>query len=69
MRHKSLLTIVAVVAIFCILAISASAAPRMTIKESVFDFGYVPQNSKISHTFWLHSTGDDSLKILKVVPG
>ena len=46
-----------------------SAAPRLTIPESAFNFGYVPQNSKISHVFWLYSTGDDSLKILKVVPG
>ncbi len=69
MRHNYLLTIVAVVAVFCILAVSASSAPRLTIKDSVFDFGYVPQNSEISHTFWLYSTGDDSLKILKVVPG
>ncbi len=46
-----------------------SSAPRLTIPESAFNFGYVPQNSKISHVFWLYSTGDDSLKIIKVVPG
>lgn len=43
--------------------------PLMTIPETDFDFGYVPQNSKISHVFWLHAGGDDSLKVLKVVPG
>ena len=48
---------------------SAFAAPRLTIDENIFNFGYVPQNSKISHVFWLKSTGDDTLKILKVVPG
>jgi len=48
---------------------SVSAAPRMEIPETVFDFGYVPQHSKISHDFWLRSIGDDTLKILKVVPG
>ena len=68
MRHRTF-TIAAIVTALGIFAASASAAPRLTIKESVFDFGYVPQNSEISHTFWLHSTGDDSLKILKVVPG
>ncbi len=47
----------------------ALSAPRVTIPESSFDFGYVPQNSKIAHIFWLESTGDDTLKILKVVPG
>lgn len=48
---------------------SADAAPRLSIPESVFNFGYCPQNSAISHDFWLYSTGDDTLKILKVVPG
>jgi len=44
-------------------------APRMEIPVNEFDFGYAPQNSHISYTFWIHSVGDDSLKILKVVPG
>ena len=48
---------------------SSLAEPAMTIPESVFDFGYVPQHSKISHVFWLHSTGTEELKILKVKPG
>ncbi|MEP0828504.1 MAG: hypothetical protein HRF51_08275 [bacterium] len=47
----------------------ADAQPKMTIPQSIFDFGFVPQNSKISHVFWLHSTGTDTLKILKVTPG
>ncbi len=57
-------------AVVCFLLVgSASAAPRLTISESAFDFGYAPQNSKISHDFWLYSTGDDTLKILNVKPG
>ena len=48
---------------------TAFAAPRLTIPQTDFNFGNVPQNAKIAHVFWLHSTGDDSLKILKVVPG
>ena len=47
----------------------AEAQPNMSIPNSIFDFGFAPQNSKISHVFWLHSTGTDSLKILKVTPG
>lgn len=50
-------------------ATAAVSAPRLTIPESAFNFGYVPQNSKVSHQFWLLSTGDDSLRILKIVPG
>jgi len=45
------------------------AQPNMTIHGSTFDFGYAPQNAKISHIFWLYSTGTDSLKIEKVTPG
>jgi hypothetical protein len=47
----------------------ALAGPSLTIPDPTFDFGYVPQNSTISHVFWLHSTGDDTLKIIKVSPG
>ncbi len=50
-------------------ACSISAAPRLLIENDQFNFGFAPQNSKISHIFWLKSAGDDSLKILKVVPG
>ena len=46
-----------------------NAAPHLTIKDAAFDFGFVPQHSKISHVFWLYSTGDDTLKITKVQPG
>jgi hypothetical protein len=45
------------------------AGAKLTIPQPEFDFGYVPQASKISHDFWLYSTGDDTLKILKVNPG
>ena len=45
------------------------AAPRLVLPETTFNFGYAPQNAKITHEFWLKSTGDDTLKILKVTPG
>jgi hypothetical protein len=62
-----ILTICIVVAL--LIAGTLTAAPRMTVPEGVFNFGYVPQHSNVSHIFWLLSTGDDTLKILKVVPG
>jgi hypothetical protein len=43
--------------------------PMLYIREPEFNFGYTYQNSKISHTFWLCSVGDDTLEIVKVVPG
>ena len=57
------------VAALAMLVPSLAAAPRLEIPESEFNFGYVPQNSKVSHTFWLYNHGDDSLIIKKVVPG
>jgi hypothetical protein len=48
---------------------AAAAGPNLTIPESEFDFGFVPQNSTIAHVFWLHSSGTDSLKIVRVSPG
>jgi len=47
----------------------ALAQPKLTIPEAEFDFGYVPQHAKISHVFWLYSTGTDSLQIVNVRPG
>jgi hypothetical protein len=51
------------------LAATTAAEPVLTLSEKMFDFGYVPQNSKVSHVFWLHNTGDQDLKITKVTPG
>jgi hypothetical protein len=56
-------------AILLLWVAAAYGAPRLTLPESSFDFGYVPQNSTISHVFWMHSTGDDTLRIIRVVPG
>ena len=67
MKNISRLILVSLFILICVS--SATAAPRMSIPEATFNFGYVPQNAKINHGFWLHSTGDDTLKILKVVPG
>jgi len=61
--------IVALLVMSVLLVGSSMAAPRLTITDDSFDFGYAPQNSKVSHVFWLRSTGDDTLKILKVTPG
>ena len=62
-------TIVLIAVLTLLIATVAIAAPRLTIPVKEFNFGYVPQNSTISHKFWLVSTGDDTLKILKVIPG
>ena len=65
---KTTLIILAIIFAFGLFG-NALDEPALTIPESLFDFGYVPQHSKISHVFWLHSTGTDTLKILNVKPG
>ncbi len=67
MKHRTLAVTFLIGA--ALVAGRSSASPRLTMPETEFDFGFVPQNSKISHVFWLHSTGEDSLKIIQVVPG
>lgn len=51
------------------LTATLQASPRLTLPETVFNFGFAPQNSDISHKFWLISTGDLPLKITNVIPG
>jgi len=42
---------------------------KMELSETDFDFGYTPQNNKISHIFWLKNIGEDSLEIINIKPG
>ncbi|MEZ5359189.1 MAG: hypothetical protein R3F48_10215 [Candidatus Zixiibacteriota bacterium] len=58
-----------IVVLALLLTSQAMAVPKLLIEDDTFDFGFVPQDSKVSHVFWLKSVGDDSLKILKVRPG
>jgi hypothetical protein len=66
---KKLLVTALVVLGLVIVSGMALGAPHMRLSETEFNFGYVPQHSKISHDFWIYSDGDDTLKIIKVVPG
>ncbi len=50
-------------------AAAAFAAPAVQIPDDTFDFGKVAQHAKVNHTFWIKSTGSDTLRITKVVPG
>ncbi len=66
---KELLRLFAVCLLAILLVSSALGGPNLTIPESAFDFGYVPQHAKVSHIFWLYSTGDSTLRITKIIPG
>ncbi len=42
---------------------------KLNVVETNFDFGYIPQISKVGHSFTLYNVGSDDLKILNVKPG
>lgn len=48
--------------------VKASGA-KLYIEQTTFDFGYIPGEAVISHTFYFLNKGTDSLKILSVKPG
>ncbi len=41
---------------------------KVQVNETSFDFGHMPNDASVSHSYWLHSRGGDSLKILRVKP-
>jgi hypothetical protein len=45
------------------------AAPKILIPEMSWDFGHVPQNSTLTHDYWIKNIGTDTLKIIRVKPG
>lgn len=54
---------------FFLLSSFVMAQPKMYLAEEEFDFGYVPQSSRIAHVFWIKSVGDDTLKIIDIKTG
>jgi hypothetical protein len=66
---KRAVIVITVLAGLLLMAGSVLGAARMELPVKEFDFGYTPQNSKVSYSFWIHSVGDDTLRITKVVPG
>lgn len=45
------------------------AGPKVKVTDDTIDFGRTPNNSIVTHTFWVKSVGDQPLRILKVDPG
>ncbi len=68
-RGRALASFGAALALTLCFTAPANAESNLTIEQSSFDFGYAPQKSKLSHIFWLKSTGSEVLKISKIVPG
>ena len=41
---------------------------KIFIKENVWDFGHVAQNTRITHSFTIQNVGDDTLFIERIKP-
>lgn len=48
---------------------SILAGPAIDIPDHEFNFGKTLQQVGLSHSFWIKSVGDDTLRIIKIVPG
>jgi hypothetical protein len=42
---------------------------KLVIPETMFDYGYTPQDTKVSHVYWLKNDGTDTLRLADVRPG
>lgn len=69
MIHKRLQLILVMLIMIFLLSSLAMALPKMFLPQEEFNFGFVPQDSKVSHVFWIKSVGEDSLIIISVKPG
>lgn len=48
---------------------TSSQGAEAYFSETTWDFGKIPANSVVSHSYWIKNVGTDTLKILKVRPG
>jgi hypothetical protein len=43
--------------------------PKMVLKETVIDFGEIPESKGVAHVFKVFNKGDQTLEIKGVKPG
>ncbi|MDP3024864.1 MAG: hypothetical protein Q8O10_04955 [candidate division Zixibacteria bacterium] len=60
MRFRSFLLVTAF--IFSTYSFSQAGTPKIEFSERTWDFGRVPQQSTVSHVFWIKNIGTDTLK-------
>jgi len=44
------------------------SGPRIRVEGEIFDFGFVPQQAYVSHTFWLKNPGTETVMIQRLAP-
>ena len=63
------LAVVIIIGATLFLPRTKAGPPRIWLSETFWNFGRTPQQSRISHTFWIKNIGGDTLRIAKVKPG
>ena len=63
------LFVLALTGLLALSAVTVTAGPAVEIPQSTFNFGRTSQHTVVSHTFWVKSVGDDTLRINRVIPG
>ncbi|MGB5107894.1 MAG: DUF1573 domain-containing protein [Candidatus Zixiibacteriota bacterium] len=58
-----------VIALSTTLVFAQQRGPKALVVQPRFDMGYMPQNAKVAHTFWINNIGTDSLNIHSVSVG
>jgi hypothetical protein len=63
-----LVTIALIVAMATHTTAQEQTGPRLKCATEIFDFGYVPQDATVSHTYWLRNTGTETVEIKQIKP-
>ncbi len=58
-----------VIAAVLLTSAAAFGQPKLVAPAQRFDFGLVPTQSILTHSFWLHSTGTDTVRIDEIKTG
>ncbi|MEA2030733.1 MAG: DUF1573 domain-containing protein [candidate division Zixibacteria bacterium] len=61
--------VIVLISVFLITTSNAWADPSLIIPIDQHNFGMLPKNSILNHTFWLKSVGDDTVKIDAIKTG
>ena len=61
--------LILILAVVLGIAALAFADPKIVVPVQKWDFGYVPQQSTLTHDYWIRNAGSDTLRIVQVKPG
>ncbi len=54
------------ISLLLLVASSTSAQPKLEIPSNKFDFGLMPDQSTVKHSFWFKSVGTDTVRIKEI---